>query len=311
MGFCTRWPALRTRLRLDDFAVVRWLNSGAVLARIGGWLFRAENVSKTFRPVHKLRRFGPRTGRGVRHHGIVETRNGRIIYGEYFRNSVREPVRLYASDDDGQSWYVLHEFPAGDIRHVHGLAEDPYTGHLFLMTGDLDFESRIAETSDGGKSFRTIGTGSQSWRTCDLLFTREAVLWSVDSGHLGYPGIWRWDRASEKAECIAELDGASEFGTLIEDDLSLFTVCRNGFECEWDEHPSLWVSDSQGASRRLTFDLVRGRKAVQTGLRLVASPSKKLVGLTVSNTSRYPFASFWAPAARFAEALYQSSSVSR
>lgn len=301
-GHLMRWPRMRKRLRLDDFVAVRWLKSGTRIARIGGWLFRSAE-GKAFKPVHRLRHFGHKTGRGVGNHGMLETSSGRLIYGEYFRNTTRGPVRLYASDDDGQSWQVLYEFPAGDIRHVHCIVEDPYTGNLFVMTGDYDQESRILESADGCKSFRLIGTGSQSWRTCDLLFMPDALLWAVDSGRAGFPGIWRWDRQTASAERIFELDGAVEYCMLIREDLCLFTVCRNNFECEWDRNPSFWVIRYNGQSQRLALDMVRGPKAVQTGLRLVASPSKEWIGLTVTNTDRYPFASFWTRSERFAELL--------
>ena len=92
--------------------------------------------------------------------GLVQLRSGRILFGEYFRNDSRVPVRVYASDDDAQSWRVLHKFPAGRIRHIHALIEDPYRVGVWLCTGDLDDESFLAHSSNGGDQFDIVGGGS-------------------------------------------------------------------------------------------------------------------------------------------------------
>ncbi len=66
-------------------------------------------------------------------------------------------------------------------RHVHAVAVDPYTGHVWVCTGDSDLHSRLLYSDDQGDSFQLVGTGSQDWRTLSIWFTERYVYWSMDA----------------------------------------------------------------------------------------------------------------------------------
>lgn len=238
---------VRSYLRMRDVGQPFWLASGALLVNSGGWLWRRASDEECFRRVFRLRFWGRGVGRGILHNGLVQLRSGRILFGEYFRNERRVPVRVYASDDDGQNWQVIHELPAGRIRHIHALLEDPYSGDVWLCTGDLDDESFVAHSRDGGHHFDIVGGGSQTWRACCILFTREHVYWGADtSRHAEHRNIYRLRRGEATPEPLQAVDGAVEFGIRLRDDLLALSTSRTGHENASDRSPRLWIGRDRG-----------------------------------------------------------------
>jgi hypothetical protein len=239
--------SVRSYLRRHDVAQPFWLASGSLVVSSGGWLWRRAGQERAFRRVFRLRFWGRGVGRGILDHGLVQLRSSRILFGEYFRNDSRVPVRVYASDDDGQSWRVMHEFPAGRIRHVHALIEDPYRDDLWLCAGDLDHESFLARSSDGGQHFDIVGGGSQTWRACCVLFTPEHVYWGADtSKYVEHRHIYRLYRGAAEPEPLVAVDGAVEFGARLGDDLFAFSTSRTGHENPADRSPRLWIGREAG-----------------------------------------------------------------
>jgi hypothetical protein len=276
---------VRSYLRAHDVVQPFWLASGSLLVNSGGWLWRRANNEGRFRRVFRLRFWGRGIGRGILHKGLVQIRSGRILFGEYFRNDHRIAVRVYASDDDGRNWRVLHELPAGKIRHIHALVEDPYCGDVWLCTGDLDHESFLARSSDSGERFEIVGGGSQTWRTCCLLFTRDYVYWGADtSKHVEHRNIYRVPRGGVVPELLQAVDGAIEFGVRIGDDLLAFSTSRTGYEGTADASPRLWVGRDTGPWR--SFVLGRrseGLPAAPGRVYLCAADQGEHLALSLSN----------------------------
>jgi hypothetical protein len=238
---------VRSYLRQHDVSQPLWLGSGSLLVSSGGWLWRRASDDERFRRVFRLRFWGRGVGRGILHNGLVQLRSGRILFGEYFRNEGRVPVHVYASDDDGQTWRVLHEFAAGRVRHVHALIEDPYSGELWLCTGDHDHESFLARSRDGGDHFEIVGGGSQTWRACCVLFTPEHVYWGADtSTDAEHRNIYRLCRDEIAPKSLQAVDGPVEFGVRFGDGLLAFSTSRTGYEDPADPSPRLWIGRGSG-----------------------------------------------------------------
>jgi hypothetical protein len=258
-----RFRAVRQYVQRYDLADVVPLASGNLLVFSGGRIYRRA-VGGPFREVHRLRRWGQGVGRGVRSQAIAQTSDGRVYYGEYFHNPADEAVRLWVSEDDGQSWRVAYEFPPGAARHVHAVQEDPCTGRLWVCTGDANDKSSVAYFTAGGAKLTSIGSGSQRWRTCKLLFTREAVFWATDTNLPAERGVVRWDRASGVTEMLCQTDGPSLSATRLAGGTWAVGTDREGLigqqwffaspadyhVTEPDNQPSLWLSH-EGPWRRL------------------------------------------------------------
>jgi hypothetical protein len=122
-----------------------------------------------------------RQSRNVLHTDFCQTKSGRLIFGEYGANAKRQPIPIYASDDDGESWCIAYQIPAGKAKHVHSVYADKYTNKIWIFTGDADGECWVIEANEDFSEVRYHGDGSQIYRACTAFFTSEKVVWAMDS----------------------------------------------------------------------------------------------------------------------------------
>lgn len=195
---------LRRALRLDKSVVVpveedgRW--SALIVVR-GGTCYRAELDSGRVSATLQLRQ-----SRNPLHQSICRSGRGDFYQGEYGPNPERAPVPVYRSGDQGRSWELIHEFPAGEARHVHGCFWDPFEEKVWVCTGDLERENQLLVADEDFSEVERLGDGSQAWRTCHPLFTADAVYWGMDSP-LQRSYVCRLDRESRKLERVTALPG--------------------------------------------------------------------------------------------------------
>lgn len=122
-----------------------------------------------------------RTCRNLLHQSIYIGQHG-ILFGEYGANEKREAVPIWRSDDGGRGWSVDFEFPAGSIKHVHGIYEDPYSSDLWVSTGDRNGECGVYRIIEGSfQNIQKYGDGSQLWRPVSFWFLHDKILWGMDS----------------------------------------------------------------------------------------------------------------------------------
>jgi len=112
---------------------------------------------------------------------IERTPDGKFFAGEYFYNSTREPVYIYASGDQGHTWEVVHVFPAGAIRHVHDIRYDERRQGLIVLTGDLDHESRVLFTADQFRTLQALAEGRQRTRASAILPSERGFYLPTDT----------------------------------------------------------------------------------------------------------------------------------
>jgi len=137
-----------------------------------------------------------------------------LYLGEYPLGD--EPPDVLRSTDGGDSWTTAASLPG--VRHVHSVQVDPYTGALWVTTGDADAECQVGRLVDG--RFRPVGGGDQRWRAVELAFTPDAVLWGVDSVYEPTNPIVRLARADvgepdPPLEVLHELSSSVYFATTL------------------------------------------------------------------------------------------------
>jgi len=135
---------------------------------------------------------------GMLHQGWAQDDNGMLYTGQY-QTGNHKSTRLYWSQDSGQTWTIRNVFPRKEIRHIHTVAFDSFRKLLWISTGDRDHECRILYSSDQGKTFKEIGSGSQDWRAVSLQFTPDSVYWGSE-GHQKFNHIFRWDWSKKERE---------------------------------------------------------------------------------------------------------------
>ena len=149
----------------------------------------------------------------------IESVDGTVYVGEY-PLSPDQPPAVRVSEDDGETWKRI-AIPG--VRHVHCVKADPYSGDIWVTTGDADDECWIGRLQDG--SFEPVGGGSQRWRAVELAFTPSAILWGMDCVYDERNRVFRLDREQLKSnapnpepDTVHETDGSVFYSASIERD---------------------------------------------------------------------------------------------
>lgn len=206
-----------------------------------GSLWHLASGEKKFRRTFQLDHYGF-GDQGFRNDGIVCVNDSLIFFGEYFYNTNRtENVKIFKSTDGGRNWSQAFEFQAGEIRHIHALQNDPFTGYNWVCTGDSDEESMIGWSYDNFKTITYIGQGSQIWRVCQLVFTEEYVYWGADQSRDEIAGIYRWDRETKNMSKVTDVEGAIFFGISLSNGTMIFSTDRDEAEDQKDDKTRIYV----------------------------------------------------------------------
>ncbi len=284
-GQLLRFPSLREAIGKRDIVQAFFTASGAMIVQSGGALYRRAPGSSSFDKVFSLRHWG-RAGRGILFHGIAQSSHGRLFVGEYFNNEQREnSICIFASDDDGATWFVLHEFPPGRFRHIHAIQQDPFEDALWMCTGDSDDESQLLKSTDNGKTFEVVGTGSQSWRTCTLLFEQDYVYWGADTERgVDCRNLYQYHRADKRLDKLDPIDGAIEFAIALHPELQLYATTRVGYGETPDPEASLLLKKTGADLVRIKLNSrINSTVGVPSGTKMYRSESSGDVCLSFTN----------------------------
>lgn len=155
-------------------ATVERVDDENFVATAGRHLFVSDDGARTWSVADSLpASSGPM---GVLPTGL-SSYDGSVYLGEYPLGESTTP--RVCQSDDGRRWETVTEL-AG-VRHIHAVTTDPFTGDLWVTTGDTDAECQIGRLRDG--EFRPVGGGSQRWRAVDLAFTPSSILWGMDCSY--------------------------------------------------------------------------------------------------------------------------------
>ncbi len=166
----------------------------------GGTLFRMSENAKRIEPIWKLQ-----NGRRTLHRGICFSAP-HLYIGDYWANPERNAVNLYQMNVTTQEHSVFHQFEAGSVRHIHNAEIDPFTGRLWLSTGDADHECQVCHFDLATGQQELLGEGSQKWRAVSFIFHSDAIYWGTDNP-LGTNQIWRYNRKSGNIDNIGTVQG--------------------------------------------------------------------------------------------------------
>ena len=161
-----------------------------------------------------------RNCRNIMHVDLCRLPNGDLSFGEYGSNNLRKSVPIYKSKDNGFSWDIAFEFPENSIKHIHVVKYDSVSEKIWCCTGDNDGENKIVLFDKKFNLLETIGDGSQMYRSCDLFFTNDKVVWLMDSpNEKSY--VISYDRKSKVVSKGQELIGPVWYSTQLCENLFL------------------------------------------------------------------------------------------
>jgi hypothetical protein len=214
---------------------------GQITAFASGLIWFRGGVGQKFGKIMELSHFGPNIGRGIMSTGILQANKKELYLGEYFSNKERTNVKILELNIERKTWNISHDFKPGEIRHIHALQKDPYANRFWICVGDEDNESMIGWSDDNFRNITPIGRGSQIWRSCQLVFTDEAIFWGTDTGSKDLAGIYRWDRKTMELKKVHETKGAIFFSLRLNNGTIVMSTDREGFPNEEDDKTRLFL----------------------------------------------------------------------
>jgi len=194
---------LTARLFRDGFHALAVLPSGGLIGAVPGSIVTLSPGDTEFRQTHTITR-------GTRPLHIAAVPGGKVYWGEYFDNSARDEVHIFASADGGSSWAVAYTFPKGAIRHVHNIVHDSWANCLWILTGDYGDECRILRASVDLSRVEPVMQGNQQARAVAAVPTEHALYFSSDTP-LESNYIYRLDRQGRLTQ-LAAISNSSIYG---------------------------------------------------------------------------------------------------
>lgn len=118
-----------------------------------------------------------------------------VYFGEYSWDKPTNEHRVYRGTikaDGSSKWETILKFNSRSsfnttpmirpiARHIHVVKVDPYTGYVWIGTGDDGHEPMILYSNDHGTTFNTLGMGTQEYRALSIWFTEKYIYWNMDS----------------------------------------------------------------------------------------------------------------------------------
>lgn len=164
---------------------------GITVIRISGNIFVSRDLKRWVQIYEGLR--------GIKESMVLiknESGDVNLLFSQYTTGAERKRHHILRYDFKTglttvmKTFYTHKEFLEEGLapcaRHIHTFVKDPYSGYLFVGTGDNDTESSIYFSKDNGKTFLRLGGGSQQWRTLSFVFSEEHIFWNTDSPDVQY-----------------------------------------------------------------------------------------------------------------------------
>jgi hypothetical protein len=174
---------------------------------------------------------------------------GNAYFGEYLQNVERDEINIYCLPAGSSRAEVVHTFPRGAVRHVHGVFFDSRTNRLWCTTGDRAKENRILVTQDRFTTISEVGAGDESWRCVALSFGEDAVFYGTDA-EFQPNHIYSLDKVTGFRHVVGPSDGPIYY-TARRGSTHFFATAAEGCPSQPTNAASIWQCDDHKAPRRI------------------------------------------------------------
>lgn len=208
---CIRFRLMERLLRYEPRFGIR-MENGSYLVSWNGGLFCLNTESRSFQKIFPYRN-GMHNPLSITKATAVPGFRDGFLFGDYWGNSSMEAVSLYYCD--GETVETVYTFPAGTVRHIHGLTADPKRERILIFTGDDDAESGIWEAKDGFRSVKPLLIGSQKYRSCAVYPLEDGLLYATDTP-LCDNFIYFYDEKTKQLSTAYPLNGPCIYSEMTE-----------------------------------------------------------------------------------------------
>lgn len=225
--------ALTRRFLRAEITGLYTLTNGDYIAVAKKSLFFQKKESKSFEKCFAI-------PKGSKPLNLCFAPSGNIFFGEYFQNMDKQAVNIYCSEDNGQTWNIAYTFEVGNINHIHGLFYDKYTNRIWVTTGDRENECIIGYTEDEFKTFVEVFRGGQEYRTCQLFFYKDFIVFGTDTQY-EQNVIKRFDRKTLEITELQKVQGSVIKGGQV-GDVAFISTTVEPSKVNTDRYAHLWVT---------------------------------------------------------------------
>ncbi|MBR2206620.1 MAG: hypothetical protein IKH01_12575 [Prevotella sp.] len=225
--------ALTRRLLRAEITSFYHLENGDKIAVAKKGLFLCKKGNNTFEKCFP-------TPRGSKPLNLCLAQSGNIYFGEYFQNMGKQAVNIYGSEDNGETWHVVYSFLEGNINHIHGLFFDKHTNRIWVATGDRENECIIGYTEDEFKTFVEVFRGGQEYRTCQLFFYKDFIVFGTDTQY-EQNVLKKLDRQTLEITELQKVQGSVIKGGQV-GDVAFISTTVEPSEVNTDKWAHLWVT---------------------------------------------------------------------
>ena len=192
-------PLLARILRFQFTNVIRLQNHGIIYAFFDKSLFIINSCCASIQVI----KLGFRVLRG----GVALLEDDSIYFGTYSSMKDRSNSNhIYQLHPGNQSLDIVHTFPPGRVRHIHGVYYVRQLKRLFVLTGDLPHESFIISFSPDFLDFEILGTGDESWRAVSLTYNDGSIFYASDA-EFQDNFIYSFDLATRQRHILSAVNG--------------------------------------------------------------------------------------------------------
>lgn len=228
----SRFSLTRRFLRAEITSFYQLANGDKIVVAKKG-LFLQKKGTKTFDKCFVM-------PRGSKPLNLCFAPSGNIFFGEYFQNIEKQAVNIYCSEDNAKTWHIAYTFEAGNINHIHGLFFDKYTNRIWVATGDRENECIIGYTEDEFKNFVEVFRGGQEYRTCQLFFYNDFIVFGTDTQYQQNV-IKKFDRKTLEITELQQVQGSVIKGGQV-GDVAFISTTVEPSDVNTDKWAHLWVT---------------------------------------------------------------------
>lgn len=198
--------------------------------------------------------------RGSRPLNIAVDDRDRILFGEYGDLPKGHEKFIYASDDGGASFHVVHSFTSDDVRHVHNIIWDRFDGGYWVMVGDFDKQPGIGKLSIDFKNLDWLRRGDQEVRAVGVIVEKDCLYYGTDS-ELCQNYIIRMDKKTGQITRLRAVEGSSLYAARF-GDVRVISTCVEPSRVNHSRQAVIYAStdgDNWEAIRSYNKDLLDAR----------------------------------------------------
>lgn len=231
-AFFSRFSLSRRFIRADITSLYYFANGNRIAVAKKG-LFLQKEGSNIFEKCVAM-------PRGSKPLNLCFAPSGNIFFGEYFQNMEKDAVNIYRSRDNAKTWDITYTFEAGNINHIHGLFFDKYTNRIWVATGDRENECIIGYTEDEFKTFKEVFRGGQEYRTCQLFFYNDFIVFGTDTQY-EQNVIKKFDRKTLEITELQKVQGSVIKGGQV-GEVAFISTTVEPSKVNTDKYAHLWVT---------------------------------------------------------------------